>query len=156
LIYLIGWGVAYFALMLMAATRYKGSFFILVGLMFYASVAFLRGNVGTDTETYERMLLDFAGGYSWDGREPGFVMLCIFLLSWLPSIEIAVRAIAVVMFPMLGFVVVRANNDFTPRIHLPVPSVFPVQVSLHGWRFAPPPDYGSPKLRLRLHPSPIG
>lgn len=111
MVYLIGWGYLFSFIFIQYLSRYRGTFFVFAILIFFSLTAFVRGSVGTDTGNYELMLRDFFDGYTWDGREPGFVALGWLLVAATPSIEVAVRAIALVFFGLLAFFVVRSDRN---------------------------------------------
>lgn len=111
MVYLFGWFATYFGLMLQGLSRYRGRTFLYCLLAYFAALAFLRGNVGTDTANYQLMLADFIHGYIWDGREPGFVVLGWALASLSPSVEVATRVIALVFFALLAVFVARSDRN---------------------------------------------
>ncbi len=111
MIYFVGWAAVYFSLAIQTITKYYGRFFLSCLLVFFAAVAFLRGSIGTDTANYEQMLSAFIDNYVWGGREPGFVVLGWLLAMLAPTVEIAVRAIALVFFALLALFVFRADRN---------------------------------------------
>jgi hypothetical protein len=136
MIYLLGWSSIYFALILQVVLRYRGWLFALLVLFVLAMIAFLRGRVGTDTLNYEKMLLGFVSGYTWDGREPGFVLLGWLLAHITPSIEIAVRAVSFVFFFLLAWFVLRSDRNERDFLLLYVLPVFAYNYSMNALRAA--------------------
>lgn len=111
MVYLFGWLATYFGLTLQGLSKYRGRIFIYCLLAYFAGLAFIRGNVGTDTVNYELMLADIAHGYVWDGREPAFVALGLLLVSVFPTAEVATRVIALVFFALLTVFVFRSDRN---------------------------------------------
>ncbi|WP_339651727.1 EpsG family protein, partial [Halopseudomonas pelagia] len=68
-------------------------------------------NVGTDTANYQLMFEQFSEGYSWEGIEPGFFGLGWLLAALAPSIDIAVRAVALVFFGLIAWFVARSDHN---------------------------------------------
>jgi hypothetical protein len=134
MVYPAGWAAIYFALILHSLTGYRGRFFVFVLLGYFAVLAFLRGNVGTDTASYERMLASFVGGYAWDGREPGFIALGVLLESMAPTTEFAVRAIALVFFALLAVFVIKSNRNERFLLLAYVFPAFAYQYSMNALR----------------------
>jgi hypothetical protein len=112
MIYLAGWAAIYCLFLVQAGTRYRGPILI-VGLLFYFSaVAFFRGDIGTDTGTYESIFRTITGTYYvWNGLEPGFVILGMALIAILQDIDLAVRAVALVIFSIMAVFVIRGDRN---------------------------------------------
>lgn len=121
-------------LLIQALSRYRGRIFIFIMLFVFAVIAFFRGSVGTDTANYELMLGGFTENYIWDGREPGFVLLSWFLVSMFPSVELAVRAIALIFFGLLAWFVVRSDQNERFLLMAYLLPAFAYQYSMNGLR----------------------
>ncbi|MCK4790770.1 MAG: glycosyltransferase [Desulfobacteraceae bacterium] len=70
MIYLVGWGLLYFAIVISALTRYRGKVLVALTILFIAVIAIFRGNVGTDTATYEHIVAS-PSGVNQEIVEPG-------------------------------------------------------------------------------------
>jgi len=112
MVYLLGWALIYGVVAVQLATRYRGLALILGILPYFAALAFLRGDVGTDTFTYELMFREFDGrNYEWNGIEPGFIALAATLMAIIPDADLAVRACALVFFSLLALVIIRGDEN---------------------------------------------
>lgn len=111
MIYLIGWTLIFTVLTLSELTgnRFRSPVFIL--LMFFTMVSVLRGDVGTDTNTYEYLVQGLSDNTALGGIEPGFVGVSKVLLSVFDSPVIVVRFISLIFFALLFFYVTRSNKN---------------------------------------------
>lgn len=134
MIYLLGWSTLYFTWLLQGFSGYRGRFFLLLSLFILGSIAFFRGDVGTDTRNYELMFIQFSEGYQWDGRELGFVVLARLLSAITPSIEIAVRAVSLVLFVWLAWFVHRSDRNERTMLLLYFLPVFVYQYGMNALR----------------------
>jgi hypothetical protein len=110
MIYLVGWAAAYSVLFIQATTRYKGPVLIFGVILFFASAAFFRGTVGTDTGTYGIAFSRYLDS-AWSGQEPGFLALGVTLTALFQDATIAVRAVALVFFFLAAVYIKRANQN---------------------------------------------
>lgn len=134
MVYLLGWGLALSSAAIEAVTRYRGRFFVLVVVCYFAFIAIFRGMVGTDTANYERMLGEFSAGIKWSGGEVGFVLVGSVLAEFLSSAYAAVRGLAFIFFGLLGAYVIRSVRDerfFVVAYFLPA---FAYQYSMNALR----------------------
>ena len=134
MVYLLGWGCLFSFTFIQCLSRYRGTFFVFTILIFFTVTAFVRGSVGTDTVNYELMLRDFFAGYTWDGREPGFVALGWLLVAATPSVEVAVRTIALVFFGLLAFFVLRSDRNERFLLMAYIFPAFAYQYSMNALR----------------------
>jgi len=112
MIYLLGWLFLYIAVIISIRFESRDKrVFTTVALLFIASVAVLRGEVGTDTAGYESMLLGLSETAKWSGLEPGFVVLGSTLTTVFGSSVIGVRAVSAVFFLLIFFFLIRSNED---------------------------------------------
>ena len=132
--YLLGWAVLYVGWAMQKIANYQGRAFLLFAICFFMMMAFLRGAVGTDTANYEIMLGDFVDGYTWDGREPGFVGLGWFLTMLASNAELAVRLISVVFFGMLAIFVLRSDFNERTMLMAYIMPAFAYQYSMNALR----------------------
>ena len=108
MIYLVGWAAAYSVLFVQATTRYKGPVLIFGVILFFASAAFFRGTVGTDTGTYGVAFSRYLDS-AWSGQEPGFLALGAALTALFQDATIAVRAVALVFFFLAAVYIKRGR-----------------------------------------------
>ncbi|MBE0472010.1 MAG: EpsG family protein [Methyloprofundus sp.] len=134
MIYIFGWATIYFAFVLQKVSKYKGRFFALIVLFIFAMTAFMRGSIGTDTPNYEQMFLGFANDYSWNGQEPGFVLLGWLFVNISPSFEIAVRLISVMFFILLTVFLLKSNSNERYLLLFYLLPVFAYSYSMNGLR----------------------
>lgn len=134
MVYLIGWGGIFYLLFVQEISRYYGKAFLVFGLFLFCMLAFFRGNVGTDTGSYEIMFADFALDYVWDGREPLFVGLGQLLSSFAPTVELAVRATALVFFGLLGWFVAFSDRNERFLLMSYILPAFAYQYSMNALR----------------------
>lgn len=134
MVYLAGWLVNFAGLAIQALTMYRGRFFLFVTIVVYTCIAFVRGRVGTDTANYERILSGFMPGYEWDGLEPGFVGLGWVLVAAAPTIELAVRAIALIFFSLVAVFAVRSDKNERFLLMAYLLPAFAYQYSMNGLR----------------------
>ena len=134
MIYLLGWFTLYLSWFVQSATRYRGRFFLLFCLLVFGGISFFRADVGTDTASYESMFLDFINEYQWNGLEPAFVLLALFLSGVMPSVEIAVRAVSLVFFGFLVWFLYRSDNNERILLLLYLLPVFAYQYSMNTLR----------------------
>jgi len=134
MIYLLGWFTLYLSWFVQSATRYRGRFFLLFCLLVFGGISFFRADVGTDTASYESMFLDFINEYQWNGREPAFDLLALFLSGVMPSVEIAVRAVSLVFFGFLVWFLYRSDNNERILLLLYLLPVFAYQYSMNTLR----------------------
>ena len=110
MIYLVGLAIIYSALFVQATTRYKGPVLIFGVILFFASLAFFRGTVGTDTGTYGLAFSRYLDS-AWSGQEPGFIALAIALKALFQDATLAVRAVALVFFFLTAVYIKRADQN---------------------------------------------
>jgi|TARA_B110000914_G_scaffold223044_1_gene237729 hypothetical protein len=110
MIYLAGWAAAYSVLFVQAITRYKGPVLIFGVILFFASIAFFRGTVGTDTGTYGVAFSRYLDS-AWNGQEPGFIVLGAALTALFQDATLAVRAVALVFFFLAAVYIKRADQN---------------------------------------------
>jgi len=101
----------YVTLMIQAVTRYRGRFFLVLLIFLFTLLACLRGDVGTDTRSYEQLFFHFLDDYHWNGWEPGFVAVGRSLVAVLPTIELAVRFVSVFIFGCFGVYLFRSDQN---------------------------------------------
>lgn len=99
------------ALFLHETIKYRGRFFCFVILFYCLLLAFLRGDVGTDTHTYELILARIEAKDVAAVGEIGFIFISHLLLDIFPSVEVSVRAISLVFFGIMFLYIYRSNND---------------------------------------------
>ncbi|KKN81025.1 hypothetical protein LCGC14_0323960 [marine sediment metagenome] len=134
MIYLFGWLMILFFLFVQEIARYRGKVLLIFLLIFFCTLSFIRGDVGTDTVNYEIMFYDFTSNYNWDGREPLFVVLANVLSYFSPTIEIAVRATSFVFFGLIAcFVFVSNRNERFLLMSYILPA-FVYQYGMNGLR----------------------
>jgi len=134
MIYLAGWGVLYFALMISFFSMYRGRIFGAIAILFFAAIAILRGSTGTDTANYESMLSVLSLDAVLGGFEPGFALVGLFLVEFLGSAEAGVRAISALFFILVAFYYFRSdiNESFFLMVYL-APAYF-YTYSMNGLR----------------------
>ena len=110
MIYLVGWAITYSVLFIQTSTRYKGPALIFGVILLYASLAFFRGTVGTDTGTYGNMFASYPPS-TWNGQEPGFIALAIALKALFQDTTLAVRAVALVFFFLTAVYIKRSDQN---------------------------------------------
>ena len=96
MIYLCGWMALYWGLF---ASHWRGrppQMVAVLAILFIAFIAVLRGNVGTDTESYEYWAGAVRDGAGLVGAEPGFTGLLYILTSGIESNQMVIRAIALI------------------------------------------------------------
>lgn len=136
MIYILGWITIYLAFTFHKADRYSGRVLALCSILILSMIAFFRGDVGTDTFAYEKMLLEFLSDYSWDGREPGFVLTGWLLAQITPSVEIAVRTISLAFFTLIALYVCKSDRNELNFLLLYVLPVFAYSYSMNALRAA--------------------
>lgn len=111
MIYLIGWTLIFTVLTLSELTgnRFRTPIFIL--LIFFIMVSVLRGDVGTDTNTYEFLVGGLSDNINPVGMEPGFIGVTEFLLGIFESPVMVVRFFALIFFGLLYFYIARSNKN---------------------------------------------
>lgn len=111
MVYLLGWGAIYYALLVSAMVGYRGRFLGFLTVLFFAGIAIFRGSVGTDTGNYELMLSELSLERVWGGVEPGFALLGLFLTELLGSAEAGVRALSALFFILVAFYYFRSDTN---------------------------------------------
>lgn len=134
MIYLVGWGFLYLAIVISALTRYRGKVLLALALLFIAVIAIFRGDVGTDTANYEQMLLSFVSQEGWQGIEPGFFAMGWVLIKSFGSAEVAVRAISLTFFFCLFIFLFRADRNELFFLIVYILPAFAYQYSMNGLR----------------------
>lgn len=111
MIYLIGWTLIFTVLTLSELTgnRFRSPLFIL--LIFFTIVSVLRGDVGTDTNTYEFLVGGLSEGTDPGGMEPGFIGVSQFLLALFDNPVMVVRFFSLIFFGLLYFYIARSNKN---------------------------------------------
>lgn len=111
MIYLIGWTLIFTVLTLSELTgnRFRSPIFIL--LIFFTMVSVLRGDVGTDTNTYEFLVQGLSDNVDSGGMEPGFIGVSRILLGIFDSPVMVVRFFSLIFFGLLFFYIVRSNRN---------------------------------------------
>ncbi len=119
MIYLGGFIWVYWCLLLTWLTGWQSRVFAVLAVLGMGGIAVLRGDVGTDTATYESIVSNIRHmswyGYTWYevkfGMEPGFVTLAGVLTMVTESDQIAVRLLALIFTGALLLFVQRADRD---------------------------------------------
>lgn len=111
MIYLLGWLLIYFSILASSVSKYHGRFFGLMIIFYFATVSIFRGSVGTDTATYEVLILQFSLETLSTGIEPLFVLFSIFLREITGSPEIALRSISALFFLLMLYYFIRADKN---------------------------------------------
>lgn len=111
MIYLAGWGVVYFTLLINALSGYRGRALGLFTILIFAGIAIFRGSTGTDTANYELMLSKFSLDTIWDTVEPGFAFVGLFLTEMLGSAEAGVRAVSGLFFVLVTCYYFRTDKN---------------------------------------------
>lgn len=134
MIYLAGWGVLYFTLMISFFSGYRGRAFGLFAIIFFASIAIFRGSTGTDTANYESIFAVLSLDAIWGGFEPGFALVGLVLVELLGSAEAGVRGFSVLFFTLVTLYYYRSNinESFVLMVYL-APAYFYIY-SMNGLR----------------------
>lgn len=101
MVYLVGWFLVYFVTSINELLRYRGRFLIVVLLTFFAAVAMLRGEVGTDTAAYTSIFANLSQGFDWDRIEPGFVFFGGVAGHLMMNPDLIVRVVSLIFFLLL-------------------------------------------------------
>lgn len=111
MIYLIGWTLIFTVLTLSELTgnRFRSPIFVL--LIFFTMVSVLRGDVGTDTNTYEFLVQGLSDNTDSGGMEPGFIGVSRILLGVFDSPVMVVRFFSFIFFGLLFFYIARSNKN---------------------------------------------
>lgn len=125
MVYIVGLGIVYGCLLIQSFARYRGKVFILICLLLLAYIAITRGEVGTDTVTYEQIAGLFRSGLGFKGLEPGFAALIQALDALVASDQIVVRAVsALFVCGLLLFLVKADRNEAFFLISFYIPALF--------------------------------
>jgi hypothetical protein len=111
MVYLVGWGLLYFSALIPALTGYRGKILYFLPLLSIAVVSIFRGDVGTDTFTYEHILLSLMDQEDLSGIEPGFIAIGWMLIKSFGSAEVAVRFISLIFFLLIVVFLVRSDRN---------------------------------------------
>lgn len=111
MVYLFGWAAIYFALFINGFSRYKGAFFCILVLCLLGGLAVLRGEVGTDTITYEQIVRSFRVGSGFDGLEPLFSAMIVVLSYVISNDRFVVRAFSVIFILLLLMYIGKAKKN---------------------------------------------
>ncbi|EPA93506.1 EpsG family protein [Pseudomonas sp. G5(2012)] len=111
MIYLIGWTLIFTVLTLSELTGNRFRSPILLLLVFFTMVSVLRGDVGTDTNTYEFLVGGLADNSDSSGMEPGFIGVSKVLFSIFDSPVMVVRFFSLIFFGLLFFYIARSNKN---------------------------------------------
>lgn len=134
MIYISGWISSYFSLFLTEYARYRGKFFYFLVILFLGSIAIFRGDVGTDTLTYESLAEAFRAGVGLDGLEPGFSNLILLLQFFIANDQLVVRAVSVILVAGLLFYMIKADsNEMYFLVAFYIPAYF-YSYSMNGLR----------------------
>ena len=112
MVYVVGFVMVYFSLFLEAFTRYKGSFFYSLAVIYFGVLAIFRGAVGTDTHNYEVITGSFRDGAGIVGWEPGFVYLVKFLQFLTSSDALVIRIISLLFFLGVVRLIFKMGRDW--------------------------------------------
>lgn len=134
MIYLAGWGVLYFALMISFFSGYRGRIFGILAIFFIASIAVFRGSTGTDTANYELIISGLSSEAILGGLEPGFVLVSLSLVDVFGSAEVALRGLSLLFFVLVALYYFKAdiNESFVLMVYL-APAYF-YTYSMNGVR----------------------
>lgn len=88
-----------------------GRFLTYMVVLYCAGLAFFRGDVGTDTNTYIRIFDLIYNGYYAPFTEVGFTLLARVLLLFGNSSDGSVKAVSLVFFALVTIFVTRATKD---------------------------------------------
>lgn len=111
MVYLFGWLLIYFSILASVVSNYHGRFFGLMIIFYFALVSIFRGNVGTDTASYESYILNFSFETLTTGIEPFFVLFSLILREITGSPEIALRSISALFFLLVLYYFMRADRN---------------------------------------------
>lgn len=111
MIYLVGWGVLYLTLIINFLSDYRDRAFGFLTILLFASIAIFRGSTGTDTASYESILSELSVETIWDGVEPGFALVGLFLTEIFSSAQAGVRAVSALFFLLIAFYYFQAERN---------------------------------------------
>lgn len=132
MVYIIGWAGM---LLVTFLDSVRGSkFFGFLVLTYLTFLAFSRGLVGTDTVSYISIFELLANSESVAFGEIGFKYLAIILLSIFTDAELAVKAVSLVFFALLGIYYLRSTKDEAFLFVSYILPVFAYSYSMNGLR----------------------
>ncbi|MDQ7040907.1 MAG: EpsG family protein [Rhodothermus sp.] len=108
MIYLIGWLLVYYYLVVRLLVRHRVRLLALGVIVLLGALAIFRGAVGTDTFSYEKAVID---SERMAGIEPGFWLLTALLHSLLQDPVLVIRGVACVFTVLLCWFVWKADDD---------------------------------------------
>jgi len=108
---------------------------VLVILFFFIPIAAFRGDIGTDTETYFRIVNSLINNdILTNAIEPGFTITTSFLLYITSDAEIIVRMYSLIFFSLVMYYIIKSDsNELYYIMCFYAPTVF-YQYSMNGLR----------------------
>lgn len=134
MIYACGLLLVYYSLLVEFLTKYRGVFFVVISILFLGTISMFRGDVGTDTKSYESMVSLYRFGGNFEGWEPIFSGLIAGLQTFISSDRVVIRSFSLLfVLGLLWFLVKADRNEvhFISFFYLPA---FFYSYSMNGLR----------------------
>jgi hypothetical protein len=132
--YIIGWVAALIASSFVLFSMRGDRLLVGICLLYFGLLAFFRGQVGTDTFSYEMLFARIlAGNAAWIA-EGTFGAVGLLLCEATGSVEIGVRVLSLLFFCLLGIFCLRADRDELLLLSVYVLPVFGYQYSMNVLR----------------------
>ena len=109
MIYIFGWALIFFSGLSIYFFGNKLKIFCWMALLAVSAAAIFRGDVGTDTYTYQYIVSELRAGNEIYGWEPAFLVLMKGLAFIFESDAVVVRMFALFYCTLIGVFLYRAN-----------------------------------------------
>lgn len=109
MVYLLGWFFVYLSGLVQCVSKYRGRFFGFILVSFLSFLVIFRGDVGTDTNTYEGMIDAFSGVFS--SVEVGYSSIVFLLKGFDLDSAVVLRIIGLVFCILFLSVYFFSNED---------------------------------------------
>ncbi|WHZ12927.1 MAG: hypothetical protein OJF60_003368 [Burkholderiaceae bacterium] len=111
MVYIYGLLSIYLSYIFTRQIKYNGKLFLALGILCISGIAIFRGNVGTDTISYEEMASAIRFGYESFGLEPGFLGLIELTQKFINNETYVIRIIALTFCLTLFVYLLNANRN---------------------------------------------
>jgi len=108
MIYLIGWLLIYYYLIVRFLVQHRVRLLAVVVVLLLGGLAIFRGAVGTDTVAYEKLVFD---SERMAGIEPGFWLLISILKGVIPDPVFVIRGLAFIFTILIWWFIWKADDD---------------------------------------------
>lgn len=109
MIYIFSWFILYLIGLINYFSRYRGNLFTIFVFLIFSIIIFVRGEVGSDTITYQNMAYSIEGLF--EQVEVGYSALIIFLKNFTNNPVLIIRLVAIIFSLLFMYIYISGSFD---------------------------------------------